>query len=166
MRPLIPLIVLALIIPAGEGRAEFRVTSTPDASTSEPIPSRLSPATTRQTTSHTPRSILRGFGTDIPLSFAIRQIVPPDVEVAYGPNVDPEQLTVTWRGGRPWLTTLRAAVAPSASTSWISPIESPSPFELSITPFAEDPLTLALGLSIRGRGCHLSMRAPPSHGSD
>jgi hypothetical protein len=114
MRPLIPLIVLALITPAGAGRAEFRVTSTPGASTAEPTPSRLSPATARQTTSQSqrPRSILRGFGTGIPLSFAVRQIVPPNVDVAYGPNVNPEQLTVTWRGGRPWLTTLRAAVAP------------------------------------------------------
>jgi hypothetical protein len=113
MRPQIPLIVLALIIPVGDGRAEFRVTSTPDASTSEPAqPSRVSPLPTRQPTSQTPRSILRGFGTDIPLSFAVRQIVPPNVDVAYGPDVDPEQLTVTWQGGRPWLATLRAAVAP------------------------------------------------------
>jgi hypothetical protein len=113
MRPPIPLIALALIIPAVEGRAEFRVTSTPDASTAEPAqPSQLSPRPTRQTTSQRPRSILRGFGTGIPLSFAVRQIVPPNVDVAYGPNVNPEQLTVTWRGGRPWLTTLRAAVAP------------------------------------------------------
>jgi hypothetical protein len=46
------------------------------------------------------------------LSFAVRQIVPPDAKVTYGPDVDAEQLVVTWRGGRPWLAMLRAALVP------------------------------------------------------
>ena len=52
-----------------------------------------------------------GFGKRIPLSFAVRQIVPPAVKVTYGPGADPEAL-VDWRGGHGWNRVLRDAVKP------------------------------------------------------
>ncbi|MGY8607519.1 TcpQ domain-containing protein [Gluconobacter cerinus] len=39
------------------------------------------------------------FGSNIPLSFAIRQVLPPDMMVHYGPGVDSTKL-VSWKGGR------------------------------------------------------------------
>lgn len=46
-------------------------------------------------------TIARGFGDHVPLSFAVRQIVPGTVKVTYGSGVDPEAL-VDWRGGSSW----------------------------------------------------------------
>jgi len=50
-----------------------------------------------------------GFGNDVPLSFACRQIVPPAVKVTYGPGADPRAL-VDWKGGDTWNHVLRTAV--------------------------------------------------------
>jgi hypothetical protein len=52
-----------------------------------------------------------GFGNRIPLSFAVRQIVPPAVKVSYGPGADPDAL-VDWRGGQGWNRVLLEAVKP------------------------------------------------------
>ena len=53
----------------------------------------------------------RGFGHQVPLAFAIRQIVPPTVKVMLADDVDPNEL-VDWDGGRAWVATLQAAVRP------------------------------------------------------
>ena len=61
-----------------------------------------------------PRSkslIAHGFGQNVPLDFAVKQIVPSMTRVAYGREVD-QQAAVTWRGGQAWDAVLRAAVAP------------------------------------------------------
>ena len=55
--------------------------------------------------------VAHGFGDDVPLAFAVRQIVPPKVKVTFGPGVDQAEL-VNWRGGRPWTAALQAAVRP------------------------------------------------------
>ena len=52
-------------------------------------------------TSVTADEIAQGFGEDIPLSFAIEQIVPESYMVSYGRGVDPT-LPVSWRGGESW----------------------------------------------------------------
>ena len=52
-----------------------------------------------------------GFGDHIPLSFAVRQIVPATVKVTYGPGADPNAL-VDWKGGQTWNRVLLAAVKP------------------------------------------------------
>lgn len=55
--------------------------------------------------------VARGFGRDVPLAFATRQIVPLQVKVTFGPGVD-QAVLVDWKGGRPWVETLQAAVRP------------------------------------------------------
>ena len=50
-----------------------------------------------------------GFGNQVPLAFAIRQIVPAGVAVRYGPGADPAIL-VDWKGGAPWDQVLKASV--------------------------------------------------------
>ena len=53
----------------------------------------------------------RGFGRQVPLTFAIRQIVPSKVKVVLTDDVNPDDL-VDWDGGRAWVEALRAAVRP------------------------------------------------------
>lgn len=56
-------------------------------------------------------SIAHGFGNDVPLSFAAKQIVPTSIRVVYRTGVDPDT-RVTWTGGKPWNQTLGAAIRP------------------------------------------------------
>lgn len=44
---------------------------------------------------------LAGFGNNVPLSFAIKQIVPPNYGVFFGENVDQSQ-KISWTGGGTW----------------------------------------------------------------
>lgn len=53
----------------------------------------------------------RGFGHAVPLSFAARQIVPRNVAIRFGADVD-QSAPVDWSGGRPWNVVIGAAVAP------------------------------------------------------
>lgn len=50
-----------------------------------------------------------GFGRDVPLSFAMRQVVPSHVQVVYDKDVDRSTL-VNWQGGRPWIDVIRTTV--------------------------------------------------------
>jgi hypothetical protein len=66
-----------------------------------------------------------GFGRDVPLEFAVRQIAPPWLHVSYGDDVD-GQMRVSWRGGRPWNQVLGGVLTPlglhmkmSGRTLWI-----------------------------------------------
>ncbi len=53
----------------------------------------------------------RGFGNQVPLSFAIRQIVPATVKVRFTRETDRSAI-VDWRGGRAWPSVLRDAIHP------------------------------------------------------
>jgi len=53
----------------------------------------------------------RGFGDEVPLRFAVRQIVPAGIDVLFAPGADQDAL-VSWRGGGPWNHTLQAAIRP------------------------------------------------------
>ena len=55
--------------------------------------------------------VAEGFGDQVPLRFAIRQIVPPAVKVTYGPGASPDAL-VDWKGGQGWNRVLSRAVHP------------------------------------------------------
>jgi hypothetical protein len=52
-----------------------------------------------------------GFGDQIPLSFAVLQIVPARFQVAFGAEVDRDR-RVDWKGGKPWQTALSEAIKP------------------------------------------------------
>ncbi|MCP1274463.1 hypothetical protein NKW43_12330 [Gluconobacter albidus] len=52
-----------------------------------------------------------GYGHQVPLSFAVRQIVPSGVRVTYGAGVDPGE-AVDWQGGREWNKVLATTVSP------------------------------------------------------
>lgn len=55
--------------------------------------------------------LAQGFGHDVPLVFALRQVVPTRVHIIYGPGVD-EQQNVSWEGGKPWDQVLRSTIKP------------------------------------------------------
>jgi hypothetical protein len=93
-------------------QADFVITSTPPAP-NPPLASEV-PLKTPVPANHPmpPRfEIAYGFGDQIRLSFAVRQIVPPTFKVTYGPGADPNAL-VDWKGGQTWNRVLLAAVKP------------------------------------------------------
>ena len=115
------LAVFALILggTASPALADFQVLNTPQpadissarqspihgpAISSEPLPA-PQPV-------HSRFRIARGFGHNVPLSFAVRQIVPEGVKITFGSRVDPA-IRVSWQGDRPWNAALRDAVAPA-----------------------------------------------------
>jgi hypothetical protein len=61
----------------------------------------------------------RGFGHDVPLFFAVRQIVPGRLHVAYANQVDASTL-VSWTGGQPWNVVLVHALRPAGLRVWVS----------------------------------------------
>jgi len=62
-----------------------------------------------------PDPAVTGFGDQVPLSFAVRQIVPAHFQVAFGETVNPDA-SVDWKGGKPWRPTLSDAVRPLGLT--------------------------------------------------
>ena len=60
-----------------------------------------------------------GFGRDIPLSFAVDQIVPSAYSVSYAPGVDVDQ-RVSWRGGTSWDVVLEDMLAEQGLISDVS----------------------------------------------
>lgn len=55
-------------------------------------------------------NIIEGFGKDMPLALALRQIVPPHYAFSFGKGVNPGTL-ISWEGGRAWNKTLQDALA-------------------------------------------------------
>ena len=62
-----------------------------------------------------PEAALTGFGDQVPLRFAVRQIVPARFQVAFGEAVD-RDAPVDWKGSRPWRPTLSDALRPLGLT--------------------------------------------------
>jgi hypothetical protein len=89
--------------------------SAPDASaTPESDTPALHPKPTRRPLKRhvlAPEPAVSGFGDQVPLSFAVRQIVPANFQVAYADGVL-QDAPVNWTGGEPWRATLADAVRP------------------------------------------------------
>lgn len=58
-----------------------------------------------------PLPVARGFGMDVPLGFAVRQIVPEGTRVIYGEGADLDAL-VSWVGDKPWNRALQDTIRP------------------------------------------------------
>lgn len=101
-----PLVALcgALLVPAA-AHAGFEYVVPP-----APIPTPI-PAVALSAPHHD--AGVTGFGRDLPLADAVRQLVPPTVPVVYASEVDRTR-RITWRGqGRPWRDVLSDALAPT-----------------------------------------------------
>ena len=106
-----------LVINASTAQASFIIETAPSGTGPEssgstlpdnPAPSLSAPANSDQSVHWL---MAYGFGNNVPLAFACRQIVPPAVKVTYGPGVNPAA-PVTWRGGDTWNHVLRDTVTP------------------------------------------------------
>jgi len=109
---LLPIIaLLAMGCMPGIARAEFSLQATP----SSPLPrpaGRPPLANHPQEPSERTRTVVAsGFGHEVPLRFAVRQLLPKNWRVRYSQGVNPDRL-VSWEGGRPWEFVLRDAVKP------------------------------------------------------
>ena len=55
--------------------------------------------------------LARGFGRNVPLGFAIKQIVPASLHVDFDSMVD-QDARVSWVGGKPWREVLHTTLMP------------------------------------------------------
>ena len=55
--------------------------------------------------------VIEGFGSDMPLALALRQIVPAEYAFSFGRNVNAGE-NISWTGGKPWNEILKDALAP------------------------------------------------------
>jgi hypothetical protein len=115
MRTPLPLLLLAPLLVCAPAQAEFLMLSTPEASATQdadtPAPHPKPKRRQLKPLASAPKPVLSGFGDQVPLTFAIRQIVPPNFQVAYADDVQ-KDAPVNWKGGEPWRATLADAVRP------------------------------------------------------
>jgi hypothetical protein len=107
MRSKLILALLAATAPTAAAHADFVITSPP----APPEPSLVSRAPAAAKPAAPRLRFAYGFGKRIPLSFAVRQIVPSTINVTYGPGADPDA-RVDWAGGQAWNRALLGAVKP------------------------------------------------------
>ena len=110
MRAPLPLLVLAPLIVCASAQAEFLLVPSPD-----PADAAAPAIRGHKPQIHVLRApqdpALQGFGHQIPLTFAVRQIVPAHFQVAYADAVH-KDAPVDWKGGDSWRETLADAVRP------------------------------------------------------
>ena len=118
MKCLLTVALLGLAAAAAPARAEFQMTPALGDATLGMRPAQRpivlsppAPATMRRPAAPVAIPVANGFGRQVPLAFAVRQIVPAGVRTAFGPGVDQAAL-VDWSGGGPWTGVLRTAVHP------------------------------------------------------
>ena len=108
-------LILVPCLAFAPARAEFLMLSAPDAPVtheSETPAPHPKPKRHPLKTHVSPREpALSGFGDRVPLTFAVRQIVPAHFLVAYADAVH-KDAPVDWKGGEPWRATLADAVRP------------------------------------------------------
>lgn len=103
------------LLGAASARADFTLQRTAGAAALTPAPTdaqQVEAPGPQEANAVTPRfKTAQGFGRDVPLGFAVKQIVPSGIAVQYGAGVD-KAAFVTWSGGRPWDQALASAVRP------------------------------------------------------
>jgi hypothetical protein len=111
------LMVLILVpcLAFAPAKAEFLMMATADASAPDTSASAAPHPKSKRRPLKAPvppaEPALSGFGDQVPLSFAVRQIVPPHFQVAFADAVR-QDAPVDWKGGEPWRATLADAVRP------------------------------------------------------
>jgi hypothetical protein len=116
------LTVIATLLASTPARADFVITgqlsaeAPPQIPTYERTPNRApvwpeAAGEPRRRSTWPTFKTVQGFGHQVPLAFAVKQIVPGTVKISYGRGADPAAL-VDWKGGQPWNDALRDAVKP------------------------------------------------------
>lgn len=96
-----------------ESTSSSAVTTSPEADREQIA---ASPSTTPAVVVPTPIStsapdLVEGFGKDIPLAIALRDIVPPHYAFSFSPR-EIAGTKISWRGGKPWQDVLKDALTP------------------------------------------------------
>lgn len=87
--------------------AEASTTQTPrPVSSMQPLLSSPQKAPSSQ-----PDDVVQGFGSDMPLALALRQVVPPSYAFSFGDDVN-AGYRVSWDGGKPWNQVVNDMIAP------------------------------------------------------
>src|SRR4051794_31559420 len=114
------LTMLTFIVPfagASDARAEFQLagsgTLVPAPQAAPASPQRSDPPARTPNPARTGQGVAQGFGRQVPLAFAVRQIVPASVKVRFDEGIDAEDVRVDWKGGKPWPDVLRGTLRPS-----------------------------------------------------
>ncbi len=106
-------------IPNTDGGAGANEPATSSTVTTTPVQRMpVSPQPTSMTTSTemTGGDVINGFGTQVPLVIALREIVPASYQFAYADGLNLGTL-VNWKGGKPWRDVLRSVVTPLGLTA-------------------------------------------------
>jgi hypothetical protein len=112
MRAPLPLLVLAPLIVCAPAQAEFLVVPSPDLRSTDAAAPATRPHKPQIHVLRSPQDPpLQGFGHQIPLTFAVRQIVPAHFQVGFAGAVQ-KDAAVDWKGGDSWRETLADAVRP------------------------------------------------------
>ena len=104
----------AVMLGSHGSRAEFQIAGQTEGVSENGV--RFEPAgmSLRQHRPVVPRrvgpALALGFGHQVTLSFAVRQVVPKGIAVTFSGDLDPDMVTVDWHGGRPWPEVLRGLV--------------------------------------------------------
>lgn len=106
-------LILVPCLAFAPAKAEFLMLSAPDAAAphESETPARHPKPERRPPKLSSADPALSGFGDRVPLTFAVRQIVPAHFLVAYADAVH-KDAPVDWKGGEPWRATLADAVRP------------------------------------------------------
>jgi hypothetical protein len=82
-----------------------------------PAPAGAAPAVTTPPPMAMPEyAEIKGFGSGIPLTMALHQIVPADYSWSFAPGIDPGT-SVSWQGDRPWNVVLNESLQPAGLTA-------------------------------------------------
>jgi hypothetical protein len=112
MRAPLLLLVLASLIVCAPAHAEFLLVPSPDPVSTDAAPPAIRPHNPQTNVLRAPQDPpIQGFGHRIPLTFAVRQIVPAHFHVAFADAVQ-KDAAVDWKGGDSWRATLARAVRP------------------------------------------------------
>ncbi len=116
-------LIVATVGLATPSSAEFVMVSPPapdaDAKPARPSSAPMRPRPHPKLRPPAPDPALAGFGDQVPLRFAVRQIVPARFQVAFGETVD-RDARVDWKGGKPWRPTLSDALRPLGLTASVA----------------------------------------------
>lgn len=76
-------------------------------------------ATTENQPAPSTYAVIQGFGSDIPLALALRQIVPPQYGYVFDPDIN-QGTKISWNGDKPWDEVLNHALKPAGYTATVS----------------------------------------------
>ena len=104
----------AVMLGSHGSRAEFQIAGQTEGAAQNSVRSEPADVSLRQRRPVVPRrvgpALASGFGHQVPLSFAVRQVVPKGVAVTFSDDLEPDTVIVDWQGGRPWPEVLRGLV--------------------------------------------------------